>query len=51
MNDKLLPIGPINLEALDEYLLADHSPDDCTGLSGRRAGDGICLWGRAATSV
>ena len=25
--------GPIDLEALDEYLLADHSPDDCMGLS------------------
>ena len=27
------PSGPIDLDALDNYLLADHSPDDCMGLS------------------
>jgi uncharacterized protein len=25
--------GPIDLDALDDYLLSDHAPDDCMGLS------------------
>ncbi len=25
--------GPIDLDALDDYLMSDHSPDDCMGLS------------------
>lgn len=31
-DDPLWP-GPIDLGALDEYLLADHSPENCMGLS------------------
>ena len=27
------PLGPIDLDALDEYLLSDHAPDSCMGLS------------------
>ena len=34
MVDDPHPFGPIDLDALDEYLLADHSPDNCMGLSG-----------------
>jgi uncharacterized protein len=25
--------GPIDLDALDDYLMSDHAPDDCMGLS------------------
>ena len=27
------PSGPIDLAALDDYLMSDHAPDDCMGLS------------------
>ena len=27
------PSGPIDLDALDEYLMSDHAPDDSMGLS------------------
>ena len=27
------PSGPINLDALDDYLMSDHAPDDSMGLS------------------
>jgi uncharacterized protein len=33
MIDDPHPLGPIDLDALDEYLLADHSPENCMGLS------------------
>jgi uncharacterized protein len=33
MEDPLLPTGPIDLDALDDYLMSDHAPDDSMGLS------------------
>lgn len=33
MEDPFSLAGPMDLDALDEYLLADHSPEDCMGLS------------------
>ena len=27
------PSGPIDLDALDDYLMSDHAPDDSMGLS------------------
>ena len=33
MEDSLLPTGPIDLDALDDYLMSDHAPDDSMGLS------------------
>ena len=29
----VLPTGPIDLDALDDYLMSDHAPDDSMGLS------------------
>jgi uncharacterized protein len=33
MEDHVPLSGPINLDALDDYLLSDHAPDDSMGLS------------------
>jgi uncharacterized protein len=33
MIDFSLPSGPIDLDALDDYLMSGHAPDDSTGLS------------------
>ena len=33
MVDELPPAGPIDLDALDDYLMSDHAPDDSMGLS------------------
>ena len=33
MADDPLPSGPIDLDALDEYLMSDHAPGDSMGLS------------------
>ena len=33
MKDPLSLSGPIDLDALDDYLMSDHAPDDCMGLS------------------
>src|ERR1700733_14069710 len=33
MEDSLLPTGPIDLDALDDYLMSDHAPDDSMSLS------------------
>lgn len=33
MEDPLSLSGPIDLDALDDYLMSDHAPDDCMGLS------------------
>jgi len=33
MVESIIRSGPIDLDALDDYLNADHSPDDCMGLS------------------
>jgi len=31
---KSIPLhGPIDFDALDDYLMSDHAPDDCMGLS------------------
>jgi uncharacterized protein len=32
--ERYIPLsGPIDLDALDDYLMSDHAPDDCMGLS------------------
>jgi hypothetical protein len=33
MRGKVAQAGSIDLDALDNYLLSDHSPADCMGLS------------------
>ena len=33
MVDELPPAGPIDLDALDDYLMSDHAPDNSMGLS------------------
>ncbi len=33
MEENIIPSGPIDLDALDDYLMSDHAPDDCMGLS------------------
>ena len=33
MVDELPPADPIDLDALDDYLMRDHTPDDSMGLS------------------
>ena len=33
MEEPLPLSGPIDLDALDDYLMSDHAPDDCMGLS------------------
>jgi len=33
MEENIIPSGPIELDALDDYLMSDHAPDDCMGLS------------------
>ena len=51
-----LPLNcPINLDALDDYLMSDHAPDDSMGLSdldgfltGRNRGAGVDFAERVA---
>jgi uncharacterized protein len=31
--ESIIQSAPIDLDALDEYLLSDHAPDNCMGLS------------------
>jgi uncharacterized protein len=33
MDENVPLFGPIDLDALDDYLMSDHAPDDCMGLS------------------
>jgi uncharacterized protein len=33
MEESIIPSGPIDLDALDDYLMSDHAPDDSMGLS------------------
>lgn len=33
MEEFVIPPGSIDLDVLDEYLMSDHAPDDCMGLS------------------
>ena len=33
MEENIPLSGPIDLDALDDYLMSDHAPDDCMGLS------------------
>ena len=33
MADELPPTGAIDLDALDDYLMSDHAPDESMGLS------------------
>ena len=32
MTDQLPPTGAIDLDALDDYLMSDHAPDESMGL-------------------
>src|SRR3954452_17254859 len=33
MSETLFPAGPVDLEALDQFLMSDASPEDCMQLS------------------